>query len=793
MKNAFTYIGKSPQRRDALDKVTGKARFVGDIELPGMIFGKILRSPHPHATIKSIDTSKAEALKGVRAVLTHENTIGTKFNTAASMMAIPPGHHCVMDQTIFGDRVRFVGDEVAAVAADTEEIAQAALKLIEVEYELLPYVLDPLEAEQSDAPLVHPENLDEQSAHNVPGIPAALDKGDIEAGFAEADEIVETTFTIRPVKQQQMETMGAVARVDGSGKITVYSTTQTTHVARNQIAHVFEVPSSEVRVLNAPYVGGGFGVRIGLSSKAELIAVALAKATKRPVRVVFGREEEMTATDTRHGGYLKVKIGAKKDGTLTAMELDATLNKGAYFSFGGEIYGTLGIMNMVRYRIPNLKFRGHSVYTNTTTAGAYRGFGNPQGNVTVERGMDMMAERLGMDPYEFRLMNATQKGDNTLFPYTLDSSTLHECMKLGAERIEWGKRTEYNALPGKVRRGMGMSFGTHFSGSWPYIVDYENAYVTIQPDGSINAVTAATDLGTGCSTALVQITAEAMGAKMDAVHLTFGDTDATPFGYGAHSTRTVYAHGRALTEAAKNCKRQMFDWLAEQLTMNADEFVLEDGVVSIKYNKKGFPAIMQKRQIFGAMPASEEPAESLVNSLTLTEIAHYAHSMNQSFMGVGQVKLYNAPPWFADYVDLSVDTETGKVTIHKFVAVHDVGTVVHRDNVEGQILGGVMQGIGYGLSEELLYSDSGRQVNRTMHHYMAPTAMDVPELEALTVEEPDPHGPFGAKGVGETPIVAPAGAIVNAVSNALGIDFNEIPLTPERILQRIREEGKLYA
>ena len=794
MSEQFKYVGKSPERRDAIDKVTGKASFTCDIDLPGMIHGKILRSTIPHGYVKSIDTSAAEALKGVRAILTYENAIDTVFNTAASMMAIPAGHHCIMDQTLFTDHVRFVGDEIAAVAADTEEIAEQACKLIKVEYEELPFVLDVRDAQKEGAPDIHPENHDEQSALNVPGDPMVAQKGDVEAGFAEADEVVETDMTIHPVKQQQMETMGAVAYVENNGQINVYSTTQTTHVARNQIAHVFNVPASQVRVMNGPYVGGGFGVRIGLSSKAEVIAVALAKASGKPVRLVLGREEEMTCTDTRHGGYLHAKVGVKKDGTITALTLEAVLNKGAYYSFGAEIFGTLGIMNITRYRVPNVYFKGYSVYTNTTTAGAYRGFGNPQGNMTIERVMDMAADAIGMDPVDFRILNATQIGDDTLFPYSVDSTTVHDCMRLGAEKIDWyNKRAAYKNQTGKIRRGVGMGFGCHFSGSWPYIVDYENAIVTLQPDGSLNLHTAATDLGTGCTTALAQIAAELMSMPYENVRVNGADTNANPFGYGAHSTRTVYAHGRAVAEAIKDLKRMMYDWMAEEFVLNADEFTCEDGVISLPYGKKGFPAIVRARQIYPEMQSTEGPEEPLLNSVTLTEIAHYAHSKNQAFMGKGSVRIYNAPPWFTDFIDLSVDTETGKIEINEAYGVHDVGTVIHRTNVEGQIYGGLVQGLGYGTTEELLYNDKGRQTHRTMHHYMAPTALDVPEkIGAFTVEAPDPHGPLGCKGVGETPVIAPAGAILNAVSNALGIQFNEIPLTPQHILKRIHEEGKVY-
>lgn len=790
-KDKLSIVGKSPTRRDAFDKLTGRARFTADVTLPGMLHAKVLRSPHPHALIKSVDIAAAEKLPGVRAILWNGNTINTLFNTAASMMAVPTGHSIVLDQRIFDDTVRYVGDEVAAVAADSREIAGEALRLIKVEYEVLPFVLDSLEAEKPETISLHPGKPEIHSAHNVPGHPAKIDKGDVEKALAEADEVVELQFKIHPVKQMQMEAMGAVAQAEGNGRVNVWSTTQTTHVARGQIAHVFHIPTSKVRVQNPPYVGGGFGVRIGLSAKAELIAVALAMAARKPVKLLYDRTEDMIATDTRHGGYLWLKLGAKRDGTLTALDLKAVLNKGAYCSFGSEIYGTLGVMNLVRYRIPNLRFRGHSVYTNTTTAGAYRGFGNPQGNITVERGIDMMATRLGMDPLELRQKNATRKGDDTVFPYPVDSSALQECMARGAESIGWYRRAEYNAQKGPLRRGLGMAFGTHFSNSWPYIVDYESAYITVAPDGSVNAITPATDLGTGNNTALAQIAAEALGAPFESVYLTFGDTESTPFGYGAHSSRSMFAHGNAIVAAAEAARKQILEYAAALCGRQPEDFDLADGILRTKDDTSCFPAAVRKREIFPGMPESEA-AEGFVSSVSLTDIAHYAHSDNTCFIGVGQVKLTNVPPWHSVFADVTVDTETGKVTVNKIAAAHDVGKVIHPENLRGQILGGVVQGIGYALTEQLGYDpNTGRQTHTTMHHYMSPTALDIPEIDPIYVEEDDPHGPFGAKGAGETSLVCPASAIVNAVSNALGIDFDRIPLTPEHILERLQENSTI--
>jgi len=787
MKN-YSVIGKSVVRRDAIDKVIGKAQYTADVYLPGCLHAKVLRSPLPHARIRSIDTSEAEKLPGVRAVLTHKNTIDTLYNSSASMMAIPTGHSCPLDQRIFDSEVRFVGDEVAAVAADTVQIAEEALKLIRVDYEPLPFVLDPLEAEKTETINLHPDKTHMQSAHNVPGHPTNIDRGDVEKGFAEADEIVEVNFRINPVKQMQMETMGAVAQVEGNGRITVWSTTQCLHVTRGQLAHIFKLPTSRFRVQNPPYVGGGFGVRIGLSAKAETIAVALTLATKKPVKLIYSRTEDMTATDTRHGGYVSCRLGAKKDGTFVAIDLKAVLNKGAYCSFGGEIHGTLGVMNTSLYRIPNIRYRGYSVYTNTTPAGAYRGFGNPQGNMTVERASELMAERLGMDPLELRRKNATRKGDDYTLPYPCDSSALHELFTQGAEKIEWHKRSEYNAEKGRYRRGMGMAFGTHFSNGVGFIVDYESAYITVQADGSVNVATPATDLGTGCSTALPQMAAEALRVPLETVHLTFADTESTPFGYGSHSSRSVVSHGTAILAAAREVNKKIMEYTATLCGRKPEEFEMTDGVIRAIDGSSCFPATLKQRDIYEGLPV--HPAEEgFVDSVTLRDIAYHAHSQNFQFIGVGQDPLTNLPPWHCDFADVTVDTETGKITINKMVAAHDVGRVINPNNLYGQIVGAATQGIGYALSEELTYDPKTGQHNQTqMHHYMSPTALDVPPIVPLTVEEDDPHGPFGAKGAGECGLVCPAAAIINAVSNAIGECCCQVPLTPQYVLSLVKNK-----
>jgi xanthine dehydrogenase molybdenum-binding subunit len=785
-------IGKRVPRRDALAKVTGEATYTPDVYLPGMLYAKVLRSPHPHARIRSIDTSKAEALPGVRAVLTHKNTIDTLYNHSAALMEINYGATLVADQRILDSVVRFVGDEVAAVAADTIAIAQEALELIEVDYEVLPFYLDPLEAEKPDTAAIHADKPELQSAHNVSGWPAELDKGDVEAGFKEADEIVEVNFKIAAVKQQQMETHGAVAQIK-EGNLIVQSSTQNVQIVRGHLAHIFKMPMSRVQVSNPPYVGGGFGIRIGLSGKAEVIASALALATNKPVKYIYTRHEDLIASDSRHGGYVWVKLGGKKDGTLTAIDMKAVLNKGAYCSHGIGIYATTGVFNLALHRCPNLRYQGYAVYTNTAPGGAMRGYGNPQGNMAVNRAVDIFAERIGMDPLELRLKTAVRAGDEYTLPYPNDSSSLHECMELGAQKIGWEKRDPSGIKDGTLRRGFGMAIGTHWSGGYPMVVDYENAVITFLADGTFNVMTPATDIGTGCSTTLVQIAADALKVPMEYVELTYAETQATPYGYGSHSSRSVYMHGNAIVAAAEDVRRQILERAAAIADVNVETLELADGVVRSVDGSRCFSNDLYKTQIFPAHPATPLDDGDAQSSITLAELSYYIHCIDQvQIVGHGRFDHANSPPWYAVFADVTVDTETGKVTVNKTVDAHDVGRVINPDCVEGQIFGGNLQGVGYALTEELTYNPrTGEQYVNDMQQYMQPTASDHPPLEAYVVEEDCPKGPFGAKGLGETPNISAPGAVINAVYNALGIsdEHVEVPLTPERVLNLIKKQA----
>lgn len=769
-------VGQNVRRLDAVEKATGTAMFTTDFTLPGMLYAKVLRSPYSHARIVAIDTGEAEKLPGVKAVATYKNTSREKFNTSATMTFTVPPMVPVLDQYIFDEVVRYVGDEVAAVAAVSEKVAEEALQLIKVEYEQLSVVFDPLEAMEPDAPLIHE---DCHGGKNIPGEIIKINLGDVEAGFAECDLIIEDTFKVPVQKQAQMETQAAVARVGSDGKITVWSTTQTPHPSRMILAKIFNVLQSKIRVLNPPYIGGGFGVRIGLSAKAEPIAVALSMMTKKPVKLVYSREEDFIASDTRHSGYVTVKLGVKNDGAFHALKMKGILNAGAYCSFSAETPGVLGAMGLAVYRMSHQSYYGHSVYTNTTPSGAMRGFGNPQAMFAIESVVDTVAEKLGLDPLELRLKNIMKVGDPWCLPYPCSSTGLPECIEKGAQSIGWSRRGKLNR-PGDTKlRGIGMGVGTHVSNAWPFCGDYSNAYVTVQQDGSVHLAVGVPDMGTGVSTTLPQFAAEVMGLGIDKVSITFADTLTTPFDIGSHASRTCYASGTAVVAAAQDAREQILEYAAKFLNVPPERLDIENSVV--------FVTGWQTDDCSGSGLC--QIGEGDRSSVSLEELAYHAHLRNKQFIGVGRIVPKNAPPWHAHFAEVEVDTETGQVTVIKVAAAHDVGKAIHPLIVEGQIEGGVLMGIGYATSEEICYDAKGKQLNNSFHKYMLQTALDTPEIEAIIVEANDPTGPFGAKGVGETGLVPTAGAIANAVYNATGIRFKEIPLTAERVFKALQERG----
>lgn len=758
------YVGQDIPRNDGFDKVTGRGLFTFDVQLPRMLHGKVLRSPYAHAKVLSIDTSEAEALPGVRAVCTFKNTTQKLWNGAAPMFITPLPHKPVLDQVIFTDEPKYIGDEVAAVAADTEAIAEQAVKLIKVEWQELPAVYDALEAVKPDAPEVQP-GLANPEYRNICGGPIVLNYGgDPEKAFAGCDAVVEYKVKLPRVKQAQMEPHGAVATYNPDGHLDIISTTQVPYPTKMILAEALDLPVSKVTVRNPPYVGGGFGVRIGLSGKAEILAAVLSMACYRPVKIIYTREEDFTCSDSRHGGYLECRLGAKKDGTFVALDTQAWLNTGAYATFGTDLVGVCGACGTAgAYAVPNFRFTGWPVYTHQMTAGAMRGFGSPQGNAVVEPAIDMLAEKLGMDPIELRKLNSTKEDTKNWFPFPPGSASINECLDRAAAAIGWaGKHGRAEEQTGPIRRGVGISAGTHVSNAAPFCVDYNTVLLRIERDGTLFVNSSIPEIGPGSTTACLQVASDLIGSAFKDSVMKFGDTDAAPFDIGSHATRTLYTVSHAIADAAKILRRDIFDWAGKKLGLDPESLDMEDGIIT---------------------SGGKQVA-------TLADIASQAHLEGRQFIASSCKVPPNCLPFYAQAAEVEVDMETGMVKVLKVAAAHDVGKAVNPRLCKGQIEGGVLQGVGYAVREEMTYVEGKGFYNEGFHSYMLPTADDRPEIESILVENPDPSGVFGIIGIGECGVNPTLAAIGNAVTDATGVRFHEFPLTPERVLAGLKAAGK---
>ena len=747
------YIGKGIPRIDGLDKVTGRGQYIQDICLPQMLYAKVLRSPYAHARIISIDTSKAEALSGVKAVATFLDTTQKLFNPCPGFVTTHRPDKPVYDQQIFTSEARFVGDEIAAVAAMTPEIAEKAVKQILVKYEILPAVFDIDEALKADAPLVHGELTDK----NICGPLWELNLGDIKSGMDEGDVFAEATVLLPRAKHAQLEPHGALADWK-NGRLTVFSQTQTLHPVKMILARILDMPESRIQVKGAPYVGGTFGAGQGVRAKTELIASVLAMRTGRPVKLMFDRAEDFGVTDTRHGGYITGKLAAKKDGTFTAFEIDTYLNTGAYAGVGPDVALTVGPAGTGgTYRVPNWHYRARAVYTNQQQAGAFRGYGNPQGNFLTETLVDDIARQLSIDPVKLRLKNTVMPGDKWFIPFPCTSTGLNQCFEKAARAIGWDQKRGQTG-GGARRRGVGIAGGTHFGGPVPFVVDYDTVYMRLENDGSLHVAAGVAEVGSGAATALLQIASDAVGVPMETAQIVYGDTDTTPFDIGSHASRSVISVGNAILKSGTKLKESVLAYASEFLGVDKNVLRMTDGII-----------------------------DGGGKEISVRQLAYEAHLDGKSFFVAEQNQPQNSPPWYAQAVEVEVDMETGKVRILKVAAFHDVGNVINPVIASGQLEGGIMQGVGYATMEEMKYLGGKRPITDSYQKYLIPTIQDMPEIEIGFVEEPCPEGPLGARGLGEVGIIPVAAAIASAVEDATGIRFHQLPLTPERVLCGIEE------
>jgi xanthine dehydrogenase molybdenum-binding subunit len=646
---------------------------------------------------------------------------------------------------------------VAAVAATSEEIAEAALDLIDIEYEVLPAVFDVDAALRPDAPRIHgPEG-------NALFDPYVVERGDIARGFAEADVIVEGEYSTGRSVPCYMEPNACVCQFDITGKLTIWASTQCAFMVRGILSEVLDIPLNQVRVV-VEHMGGGFGAKQDLFQH-EFLCALLARATGRPVKMEYSRKEAFLGGRTRHPVRIWLRQGFKRDGTITAREARYVSDTGAYGSHGPGVtrVGTTSLVSL--YRCENVRAEGLCVYTNNPIAGAYRGYGVVQAYFALDVQMDEAAERLGMDPAELKLLNAVRDGDIAPSGHPLLGYGMEACIQRGMEATNWAQRPRSQREPGShLRRGWGMGTEMHGSSAYPGIKEQSNAIVKMNEDGTVHLLTGAAGLGTGAHTALSQIVAQELGLRFDDIRVTQGDTDVVPFDIGAYASRTTYVGGRAAQRAAAEVKRQLLDLASAALEVAPEDLELRNGCVVVR----GVPSrSMAIRELVQGGPGGKSP-RTLVGSAT------YEPTKGYSFA--------------AHFVEVEVDTQTGQVRLCQVVAVHEVGKVINPIGVQGQIEGGLQQGIGHSLTEDLVIDpNTGRALNASFVDYKMPLALDMPPIKTIILEvAPDPGGPYGAKGVGEDPIIAIGPAIANAVYDAIGVRLRHLPITPERVLAALR-------
>jgi CO/xanthine dehydrogenase Mo-binding subunit len=744
-------IGKAIPKKDGAERVTGRAVYIHDLELPRMLHAAIRRSDRVHARIVSIDTSEAEAMPGVRAVL-----------TAADIENVPFGHG--RDNTpLKGEKVRCVRDEVAAVAAETEEIAREAAARIRVEYEDLPPVLTPEEALRDDAPLVR-----EDRESNVP-FTYDYAQGDVETGEAESDVVVEETYRLPYVTHCCLGTCGIVASFDARGHLTLHSVTQIPFLYLRDMARIVGVPPEKIRVIQST-IGGGFGSKLDIYPY-EPIAIHLAKRTRRPVRLLFDRTEEFVASPTRQPTEIRIRAGAKRDGTLTFRDIDFVHDNGAYTSWGATTPFVMMQSFSSLYRVPHVRMRGRVVYTNNIYAGSMRGYGNLQATFAVESSLDRLAEELGLDPLEMRLRNAQEPGETTGQGMVLSTCGLRECLETAATRSGWAEKRGTTATDDPhVKRGIGMASMIHVGGGAKiYKSDGCGTILKMDDFGSVTLLTGASEIGQGSETVLSQIAAEELGVPIDRIEVINDDTAVTPWDVGVHASRTTFVAGNSVRMAARQAREKLLAAAAARIGCAPEELDIRQSTV---VRAEDGEALVDLGKVIRGIHFSDK------NDVVITH-AYYEPSsdmQDREFKG-------NVSPTYAfgtQVAEVEVDTRTGVVRVLKMTAVHDVGRVLNRMGAEGQIQGGLAMGLGYALTEELLVEE-GRVLNPSFREYKLVSSPEVPPLDIAFVETHDPAGPFGAKGLGEAPAICTGAAVANAVRHATGGKFTALPLTPERV------------
>src|SRR5579863_5277322 len=804
--NGFSVIGKRTAMVDAAEKTTGAGKYTDDLAVPGMLIGKILHSPYPHARVKRIDSSRALALAGVVAVVTGQDA-------PITYGILPIGHD---EHALAVDKVRYVGDNVACVAAESEAIAEQALELIDVEYELLPAWFDPEQSMKAEEEFIHegrPHNIEKEYHHVF---------GDPEKGFAESDYIHEARYIANEVTHAAMEPHSTLASFELDphtgklGRLTVWSSTQVPYYLQHKLSLVLEMPMAQIRVIK-PLVGGGFGGKSEVIP-LEIIAAIAARKAQAPVKITYTREEVFWAHRGRPRTIIDLRTGIKNDGGITAVAAKVIQDGGAYCSYGVVTILYSGALLGALYDIPNIRFDGYRVLTNKPACGAMRGHGTVNVRFAFESQMDELATKIGMDAAEIRQCNLLKPPCITVNGLRVQSYGLPECIEKTVERSGW-KQRKGNLPKG---RGLGIACSHYVSGAANSIIrsdmPHSTVNIKIDRDGGVVVYTGASEIGQGSDTMTAQVAAETLGCSLGRVRVIAADTDLTPIDIGSYSSRVTFMAGNATLRAAEEVKRRVAAAAAKKMNCALEDIIFRDDIVF----KKGSPAPAVKKdrieeaevtqagasvsgrvegQILRGSLQQKRKEEGPKDWMTFEEAVVAAIDFHGALTGTGSY----APPqearggkhkgagvgpspaysYSAQVAEVSVDEETGEVTVHKVWAAHDCGRALNPVSVEGQVIGSVWMGLGQALQEEFIWKD-GMLMNPGLLEYRSPSSVESPEVEAIIVESIDPEGPFGAKECSEGSLAATIPAIANAIYDAVGVRLYESPFTPERVLAALR-------
>jgi xanthine dehydrogenase molybdenum-binding subunit len=756
-----TLIGQRVKKPDAPEKATGKTRYINDMVLPQMLIGKVLFAGRPHARIVRIDTSAAEKQPGVYAVLTGKDAAGLKFGF-------------VRDNVALKDKMRCEHDEIAAVAAETEEIARRALELIEVEYEDLPGVFTPESGAREGAPLVH---------DNFPGnksLSFEFKHGDLAAAEAASDFVVDSVFRPHHVTHCCMGTSCAIADFDHNGKLTIWTQTQYPYNYKMDLAPALGLTPGDIRVIQPP-VGGAFGSKLDVYPY-EPIAALLAKKTGRPVKVIYSREEEFKAAPTRQAAIIHMRTGCSRDGVLTFRSADVLLDNGAYTSWGPTIPVIMMRTTSGHYRVPVVDFKAQAIYTNNPYAGSFRGYGNVQTTYATAQQMDMLADMVDMDPLEFHLKNAQKSGEYTPQKSFLRECALAECLETAAKASDYGrKRKEYAAVrdkPGRYKKGIGLASSIHNAGGAKiHKSDGIGTILKVDDYARVTVISGASEIGQGIDAVITLIVAEELGVPLEHVTIVNNDSDIAPWDVGVHASRTTFIAGNGTRRAARKAKAQILDAAEKMLGEPAQDLDLRGG--SVVRDSDGMPLIKLDR-LLRQMHFQAEPE--------LVMVTDYYEPKSEP-EGAKHISDHSAAYSHAVHIaEITVDTLTGEIKVDKVTVAQDVGRVINRMGLEGQIEGGIAIGLGYALSENMRI-ENGMLRNPSFRDYKLITAPEMPPLDLHFIESNCAEGPYGAKGISELPTIVIAPAIANGLYNATGVRIFNPPMSPETVARAIHERG----